>query len=65
MSCETYIGGNTLYVFDLMPDLGGSCHHFELVKNGNICVALHFNSPPTETSNVIIYTPYKNLLQIN
>ena len=54
VSRETYIGGNTLYVMDLMPDMAASCSHFQLVKAANIRLELHFFTPPTETMNVII-----------
>ena len=48
-----------------MPNLGVSCSHLKLVKNGNTRLELHFNTPPMEIINVIIYTEFKNLLQID
>ena len=62
---DMYIGGSTLYAFDLTPDMAASWSHIELVKNRNICLELHFATPITETINVIIYVEFENLLQID
>ena len=65
ISLETYVGGHTLNAINLTPNMAASCSHFQLVKTGNICLELHFFTPPTETINIIIHAEFENLLQIH
>ena len=65
ISRDLYPAGHTLYAIDLTLDMSTSCSHYQLVKTGNICLELHFSTPPTETMNVIIHAEFDNLLQID
>ena len=39
--------------------------NFELVKNGNIRLEITFSEPLTEFVNVIVYSEYQNLIEID
>ena len=39
---DDFRGGNALFAFDLTPDLGSCGENFELVKNGNLRLEVHF-----------------------
>ena len=60
-SCEKNAKGFTL-AFDLTADLndGG---HFQLVKEGNLWLELHFKTPLPDTINVIVYTKFDNVIE--
>ena len=59
-----YGQGYTLFTFDLTPD---HCpgDHFELIKQGNLRVELHFAQPLANTVNLIIYAEFQNLIEID
>ena len=60
-----YAGGNTLFAFDLTPDLGSCGNNFELIKNGNLRLEIHFATALPRTVNVVVYGEFDNLLQID
>ena len=64
ISCEEYSRGFTLFAFDLTADLddGG---HFQLVKQGNLRLELHFKTPLPETINVIVYAEFDNVIEVD
>ena len=59
-----YGQGYTLFAFDLTPD---HCpgDHFELIKQGNLRVELHFAQPLANTVNLIIYAEFQNVIEID
>ena len=65
ISREDYKNGCALFVFDLTPQLESSDASFELIKNGNIRIEIHFTAALTETITVIIFAEHDNLLEID
>lgn len=51
------------FAFDLTPDLndGGN---FNLIKQGNLRLELHFAKPLTDTVNVIVYVEFDNIIEV-
>ena len=64
MTRSDYGQGYTLFAFDLTPD---HCpgDHFELIKQGNLRVELHFAQPLANTVNLIIYAEFQNVIEID
>lgn len=56
--------GYTLFCFDLTPDQC-SGDHFQLIKQGNLRVELHFAEPLPKTVNLIIYAESESLIEID
>lgn len=56
--------GYTLYAFDLSPDLS-SGQHFNLKKQGNLRLELHFRTPLPTGVNIIVYAEFENILEID
>lgn len=59
-----YGSGYTLFCFDLTPDQC-SGDHFQLIKQGNLRVELHFAEPLPKTVNLIIYAESESLIEID
>ena len=61
---DEYMQGFTLFAFDLTPDLndGG---HFNLVKQGNLRLELHFAKPLPDTICVIVYAEFDNIIEVD
>ena len=59
-----YKDGFALYAFDLTPDMaeGG---HVDPIKHGTVRMELHFKKQLPETVNVIVYSEYDNLIQVD
>ena len=59
-----YGAGYTALCFDLSPD---HCpgDHFELIKQGNLRVELHFGQALANTVNLIIYAEFQNVIEID
>ena len=64
ISREDYEYGYTLFCFDLTPDLGEN-DHFSLIKSGSVRVNLTFADPLPQTVNVIVYSEFQNVLEID
>lgn len=64
ISREEYKNGFALYAFDLTADMaeGG---HVDPIKHGTIRMDIHFKTPLPETVNVILYSEYDNIIQID
>ena len=56
--------GFALHVLDLSPDMSEGSH-FELVKQGNIRLELHFGTQLPNTINVIVYAEFDNIIEID
>ncbi|CAF0802675.1 unnamed protein product [Brachionus calyciflorus] len=59
-----YHYGYSLFAFDLTPDLC-SGDQFNLIKSGNLDLALAFSQSLDSSIVVIIYMEYDNLVEIN
>jgi len=59
-----YDSGSTILAFALTPD---HCprDHFELMKQGNLRLELHFSEALTNTVNLIICAEYQNVIEID
>ena len=63
---EEYAKGNTLHVFgfDLTPDML-EVGAFQLIKQGNLRVEIHFAEALAETINVVLYAEFDNVIEID
>ena len=59
-----YESGYTLYAFDLSPDHSDG-PHFNLVNRSNLRLELKFASALPETVNVIIYSEFESILEVD
>ena len=58
--------GHTLYCFDLTPDLSSSSgHHFNIAKRGNLRVEMGFDKVLPFTGNVIVYSEFESIIEID
>jgi hypothetical protein len=62
---EDYARGYTLYAFDLTPDSDDGGGHFQLRKNGNLRLEVHFAEPLPTTINVVVYAEFDNIVEID
>jgi hypothetical protein len=60
ISSEDYAKGNTLFGFDLTPDMS-EVEAFQLINQGNLRVEIHFAEVLTTTINVIMYAEFDNV----
>ncbi|XP_053556178.1 uncharacterized protein F54H12.2-like [Bombina bombina] len=61
---EEYVRGYTLFAFDLSPDQEcGS--HYSLIHSGNLRAEIRFSRPLERTINMIIYSVFDNIIEIN
>ena len=66
ISYEDFKNKYPLFCFDLTADgCGNSGDHFELMKQGNLRLKLHFDDPLAETITVIAYGEFESVLEIN
>jgi hypothetical protein len=56
--------GNTLFGFDLTPGIS-EVGAFQLIKQGNLRVEIHFTEALTATINVIMYAEFYNVNEID
>jgi hypothetical protein len=61
---NTYKNGCTLYAFDLTADMAEGSH-VDPIKHGSLRMDLHFKKALTETVNVVVYSEYDNVIQID
>jgi len=63
---DNYSQGNTLYAFDLTPDLAGTLTtHWSPLRQGSLRVEVGFNAPLANAVNCIIYGEFHSLIQID
>jgi hypothetical protein len=64
ISREEYVKGNTLFGFDLTPDMS-EVGAFKLIKQGNLRVEIHFAEALTATINVIMCAESDKVIEID
>ena len=64
ISREDYDRGYALYAFDLSPDLS-SGQHFNLKRQGNLRLEMHFDKLLSEGMNIVVYAEFDNILEID
>ncbi|XP_054753804.1 uncharacterized protein F54H12.2-like [Lytechinus pictus] len=64
ISREDYDRGYALYAFDLSPDLS-SGQHFNLKKQGNLRLEIHFRKNLPQGVNIVVYAEFDNILEID
>ena len=64
ISREEYAKGNTLFGFDLTPDMS-EVGTFQLIKQGNLRVEIHFAEALAGTINVVLYAEFDNMIEID
>ncbi len=61
---EDYGKGYTLFGFDLTPDLS-EVGTFQLIKQGNLRIEIHFAEALAATTNVVLYAEFDNVIEID
>ena len=61
---DDYSQGNTLFAFDLTPDLC-SGNQFNLIKSGNLSFGLEFENRLPNAITVLIYMEFDNMIEIS
>jgi hypothetical protein len=64
ISRSDYPLGYTVFTFDLDPSLTDR-DHWPLLKRGNLKLDLHFETPLTETVEVLIYATFPDLFEVD
>lgn len=59
-----YANGNTIYAFDLTPDLCSS-EHFSLLKDGSLDLDIKFKTTPAVSTTAIFYLEFDNIIEID
>lgn len=66
ISRDSYVNGQTFYIFDLTSDLSANCNtHWNLVRQGAVRLEMRFDKVLSEAVNCIIYSEYDNILEID
>ena len=64
ISREDYGKGYTLFGFDLTPDMS-EVGTFQLIKQGNLRLEIHFAEALPSTINVVMYAEFDNVIEID
>ena len=64
ISREEYAKGNILFGFDLTPGMS-EVGTFQLIKQDNLRVEIHFTEALTGTINVLLYAEFDNVIEID
>ena len=65
ISREDYPLGYCLYAVDLTPDISAGEDHFNLIRQGSVSVKAQFASPLQETTNLVVYAEFQNIIEID
>ena len=57
--------GHCIFAFDLSPDEDDGGDHWDLVKEGETMINIHFSTATTTAVEVIVYAEFDNLLTID
>ena len=63
ISRNDFGNGYTMFAFDLTPDLSNS-NHLSLLKNANLKLQLNFATPLGQTTILLVYAEFDNLIEI-
>ena len=61
---EEYAKGNTLFGFDLTPDMS-EVGMFQLIIQGNLRLEIHFAEALAGNINVVLYAEFDNVIEID
>lgn len=64
ISRDEYGKGFTLFAFDLTPDMS-EVGTFQLIKQGNLRVEMHFAEALPTTTNIVFYAEFDNVIEID
>ena len=64
ISSEEYAKGNTLFGFDLTPDMS-EVGAFQLIKQDDLHVEIHFAEALAGTIKVVLYAEFDNVIEID
>lgn len=64
ISCNDYNNGYALYAFNLTSDLDDDAH-FNLVRHGNVRLALKFSTVFPTMAIVIAYAEFDNVIELD
>ena len=62
---DEYAQGNTLYAFDLTPDMCNSTEYFNVVQRGSLSVAITFDNSENPTIAMVCYGDFENAIRID
>ena len=65
ISRDEYAQGNTLYAFDLTPDMCHSTEYFNVVQRGSLSVALTFDNSENPNVAMVCYGDFENVIRID
>ena len=64
-SRDEYAGGNTLYAFDLTPDMCNTADYFNAVQRGSLSVDITFDNSQNPTIAMVCYGDFENVIRID
>ena len=65
INLKKFKSGTCLFAFDLSPDEDDGGDHWDLVKEGETIVNIHFSAATAEALEVVVYAEFDNLLTID
>ena len=65
ISREDYANGNTLYAFDLTPDMCNTTNYFNAVQHGSLSVDISFATNPNDPIAMVCYGDFENVMRID
>ena len=65
ISRDEYAKGNTLYAFDLTPDMCNSTEYFNAVQRGSLSVDITFDNSENPTIAMVCYGDFENVIRID
>ena len=65
ISRDEYAQGNTLYAFDLTPDMCNSTEYFNVVQRGSLSVAITFDNSENPNVAMVCYGDFENIIRID
>ncbi len=61
---KDFAGGNTIFAFDLTPDLCNS-GHYNLMKNGSLNLSIRLEEGASESITIMTYMEFDNIIEID
>lgn len=65
ISSSEYKNGLTFFVFDLTPDYSASENHLSVMPSSNLSIELKFSQALPQTVNLLVYSEYRSLIEID